>query len=77
MIYVICPHCSEPIIIEKLNCGIFRHGMYKKSGKQIHPHLSKSKCIQLLQKKQIVGCGKPFRVVSSENTHQAIVCDYI
>ena len=22
-----CPHCNEPIIIEKLNCGIFRHGI--------------------------------------------------
>ena len=22
-----CPHCEEYIIIEKLNCGIFRHGI--------------------------------------------------
>jgi len=22
-----CPHCKEFIIIEKINCGIFRHGV--------------------------------------------------
>jgi len=26
---VICPHCNEPILIEKLNCCIFRHGIMK------------------------------------------------
>ena len=36
-----CPHCQEFIIIEQLNCGIFRHGVLKKSGKQINPHASK------------------------------------
>ena len=24
---VVCPHCKESILIEKLNCGIFRHGV--------------------------------------------------
>jgi hypothetical protein len=24
---VICPHCNEPVIIEKINCAIFRHGV--------------------------------------------------
>ena len=22
-----CPNCNEPFIMEKLNCGIFRHGV--------------------------------------------------
>ena len=25
-IIVFCPHCQDPIVIEKLNCCIFRHG---------------------------------------------------
>ena len=24
---LLCPHCQEYIIIEKINCGIFRHGV--------------------------------------------------
>ena len=23
-----CPHCNEPILIEQLNCKIFRHGVF-------------------------------------------------
>jgi hypothetical protein len=41
---VCCPHCNGFIIIEKLNCGIFRHGTYKDDGKQIDPHLCKEEC---------------------------------
>ena len=36
-----CPHCNDFIIIEKLNCGIFRHGVSKVTGQQIAPHLDK------------------------------------
>ena len=28
---IICPNCNEFIIIEKLNCGIFRHGIIKET----------------------------------------------
>ena len=24
---VVCPHCDEPVLISKLKCGIFRHGV--------------------------------------------------
>jgi hypothetical protein len=24
---LLCPHCNEYIIIEKINCAIFRHGV--------------------------------------------------
>ena len=24
-----CPHCKNPVLIEKLNCCIFRHGILK------------------------------------------------
>ena len=43
---ITCPNCNEFIIVEKLNCGIFRHGILKETGKQIDPHLSKEQsCI--------------------------------
>ena len=73
MLTVICPYCKEPVIIEKINCGIFRHGVNKKTGKQINPHLEKAKCDRLVSKCKIFGCGRPFRLVNNE----AVVCDYI
>ena len=36
-----CPHCHEDIIMIKLNCGIFRHGIFKIDYKQIDPHCPK------------------------------------
>ncbi len=70
---VTCPHCKEPVIIQKINCGIFRHGSIKKTGKQIKPHLDKTACEELIKNDMIYGCGKPFRIVNGE----AIVCEYI
>jgi hypothetical protein len=73
-----CPHCQEFIIIDKLNCGIFRHGVLKKSGKQINPHSSKSECNNYIKKKMIIGCGKPFKVYEdSEGQIKIEICDYI
>ena len=75
MIIVKCPHCNQNIIIEKkdINCGIFRHGVYKSNYKQINPHLCKDKCDELAKDNKIYGCGKPFKL---EN-NKAIICDYI
>ena len=36
-----CPHCNEFIIIEEINCKIFRHGVFKNTRIQIDPHSSK------------------------------------
>ena len=38
--FVICPHCECSVLISKPNCKIFRHAIYKKNGKQIHPHMN-------------------------------------
>jgi len=38
-IIINCPNI--PVIIEEINCGVFRHGVIKKTGLQIDPHLSK------------------------------------
>lgn len=80
--YIIeCPHCKEMVIIEKLNCGIFRHGIFKQSGKQMDPHAPKEICDQYIKNKQIYGCGKPFRIVVLEESGTATVqvetCEYI
>ena len=41
---ITCPHCSEFIWIDEINCGIFRHGILKNNLVQIHPHSSKELC---------------------------------
>lgn len=73
---IICPQCGEYIIIHELNCGIFRHAIYK-SGEQIDPHMKEKDCQQLLKEKRIFGCGKPFRIIVKDGVYVAEVCDYI
>ena len=73
-----CPHCNEFIIIEKLNCGIFRHGVIKESGKQIDSHSSNEICDNLFNNKLIYGCGKPFQIIVNQlNNYEIKSCDYI
>jgi len=73
-----CPHCDQLIIIEQINCSIFRCGMEKQSGNQIPPHAPKQECDRLAEQKLIYGCGKPFRVLQKpDGTLLAEPCDYI
>lgn len=75
---MICPHCELLVEIEQINCGIFRHGMFKGTGNQVEPHLPKEQCDILINTDQIYGCGKPFRVVMDETgTFCAQLCDYV
>lgn len=76
---ITCPHCNEYVVIEELNCCIFRHGIYIFNGKQIDPHLPKADCDYLFQNKRIFGCGKPFRIIKNENNEilRVEICDYI
>lgn len=53
MFEVICPHCQGIVIIEQLNCKIFRHGIFKRSGKQIPPHAPKAECDVWVEKGEI------------------------
>jgi hypothetical protein len=39
--FVKCPHCDGTIEILEINCAIFRHGVLKQTGLQLHPHASK------------------------------------
>lgn len=72
-----CPHCNEFIIIRRINCGIFRHGILKKTGKQIDSHSSKDLCEYYIREKKIYGCGKPFRITLNESELKTEICDYI
>lgn len=62
---VLCPHCEIWIIIEQVNCGIFRHGVHRFTGMQVPPHLDKEQCDKLFELGIIFGCGKPFKLVSN------------
>jgi len=73
-----CPHCDEYIIIEQINCAIFRHGIYKDNYSQINPHLPKNDCDKLKNENLIYGCGKPFRIEKNDNgIWIAVICEYI
>ena len=78
---VVCPHCEQHVIIEQINCAIFRHGSFKHNGEQIPPHSSKEVCDSLIAEGLINGCGGPFKVVLQEvngtNEYVAIPCDYV
>ena len=78
-IIVNCPHCDQLIMtyLKEFNCKIFRHGIYKKSYKQIDPDLKKEECDRLFSEKLIYGCGKPFKLSVNDNNYKAEVCDYI
>lgn len=73
MFIVDCPHCNEPVIIQEVNCAIFRHGIFKTNYEQIPPHSTKDQCDEWIEKNMIYGCGKPFKIIN--NT--AVKCDYI
>ena len=73
-----CPHCDQFIIIEKLNCCIFRHAIYINTQKQINPHTPQDICEQLIKDNLIFGCGKPFRIIICDDDKLTTeICDYI
>jgi hypothetical protein len=72
-----CPHCNEPVIIDELNCKIFRHAIFKNSGLQINPHATKLECDSYIENNLIFGCGRPFRIIDIDNKYNIEKCDYI
>ena len=78
-IIVTCPHCEEfiTVYLKELNCKIFRHGVYKKTLKQINPHLKKPECERLFNEDLIYGCGKPFQLVINGDDIKVQKCGYI
>lgn len=57
---VLCPHCGDSIIIEQINCRIFRHAVYKTTGEQMDPHICKEVCEKARMDGVIYGCARPF-----------------
>lgn len=75
---VTCPHCQGTVEILEINCAIFRHGVYKRTGRQLPPHALKSECDAAAEQGLLDGCGKPFRIQANANHgYDAVVCDYI
>lgn len=73
---VVCPHCQDFVIIEELNCAIFRHGILKSTFQQLDPHLCQSMCEYYAKNNLIYGCGKPFQVCRSNGLFKAEPCEY-
>ena len=63
--------------MEKLNCGIFRHGIYKDSNNQMNPHSSEEICNKVVQEDLIYGCGKPFQIIQEQGQYIVKICGYI
>jgi hypothetical protein len=77
-VIVFCPHCQGIVVVQQINCAIFRHGVFRNSGEQIPPHSSKLECTVWSERQEIWGCGKPFQVVKNiDNKLEAIICEYI
>lgn len=74
-----CPHCGDLVLINtnEINCGIFRHGVFKETNQQINSHETKSNCDVYKEKDLIYGCGKPFQVVKVNDKYEISICDYI
>jgi hypothetical protein len=72
-----CPHCEDFIVIEKLNCGIFRHGIFINTGTQINPHEPKDLCDRYIMNNLIYGCGKPFKIIKNGDKFEIQICEYI
>ena len=72
MFIVECPRCHSPIIIQELNCKIFRHAILKSNFEQINPHSAKEFIDELIIKNAIYGCGAPFEIINNI----AVLCDY-
>ena len=75
-IIVNCPNCNNPVLIEQLNCGIFRHGILKSNNYQINPHASKEECEYYIKNDLIYGCGKPFKILDN-NKFKTEICEYV
>lgn len=74
---ITCPHCGGKAIIEQLNCGIFRHAIFKDGNQQVNPHADEATCNWWISQKLIYGCGQPFQIIVKENKFIAIKCGFI
>ena len=72
-----CPHCKKFILIEQINCAIFRHGVYKTNNEQVNPHLNELDCDNLIKNKMVYGCCLPFKIIKENDKYIAVICEYL
>lgn len=82
-----CPHCNMGIVVDALNCGVFRCGVWRDTGLQINPHMSEDECKAALGNAAeplcdrislIWGCSKPFRIYTdASGVNRCVTCGYI
>lgn len=72
VLIVTCPWCNVEIIIEKINCAIFRHAVYKISFEQVPPHLAEIECKLAISQDLVWGCCLPFEILNEKATK----CEY-
>jgi hypothetical protein len=75
-----CPHCKQTFIVDttEINCGIFRHAVYKKDLNPINPHETEANCNKLVEEDLVYGCAKPFKISkSSDDKYVTEPCEYI
>jgi len=75
-----CPHCKGIVEVkeDQVNCQIFRHGIIKSTGMQVNPHSPKTYCDNLVEKKLVYGCCRPFKMFIHNTLEPYVeVCDYI
>lgn len=72
-----CPHCNLLVEIEQVNCGIFRHAVFRHNNEPIPPHASKEECEKWLNENAVNGCAKPFQIVIENGEMKAVICDYV
>jgi len=63
--FFLCPHCDSGIQVseKEINCNIFRHGIMKKTGKQINPHAKDDECKILINNDLVYGCCGMFSFI--------------
>lgn len=81
---VTCPHCSTPVVIEQVNCAIFRHAAWRTTLEPVPPHATKTELETWASEGKIHGCARPFRLIprprqapSEAIEYEAVACDYL
>ena len=78
-LYFECPHCNNTIIVctSEINCGIFRHAVFKSNLQQINPHESKEVCDKYVVEDLVYGCAKPFKITKQNDNYVIQICNYV
>lgn len=75
-----CPHCKEIFVVNtnEINCGVFRHAVYKNDMNPINPHETEVNCNKLVADGMVFGCAKPLKILKLPNDKFIVEpCDYI